>query len=183
MSALAPNYKRKNLSFVRGKGSFLTTTDGKKYLDFVQGIAVNSLGHANKKLIQAINKQSKKLIKNNKKSRKPLKNNLKAICVLHQNHNNISGVIKFTQLPKTLKIEYDIEGLSNGYHGFHVHNYGDLTDNCKNACSHFNPLNKKLCFSAIFSTRSNKLWITLCEFAVTAILLFFFKSSTIAFAD
>ena len=61
MSALAPNYKRKNLSFVRGKGSFLITASGKKYLDFVQGIAVNSFGHANKKLINAINKQSKKL--------------------------------------------------------------------------------------------------------------------------
>ncbi len=61
MSALAPNYKRKNLSFVRGKGSFLITARGKKYLDFVQGIAVNSLGHSNKKLINAINKQSKKL--------------------------------------------------------------------------------------------------------------------------
>ena len=61
MSALAQNYKRKNLSFVRGKGSFLITASGKKYLDFVQGIAVNSFGHANKKLINAINKQSKKL--------------------------------------------------------------------------------------------------------------------------
>ena len=61
MSPLAPNYKRKNLSFVRGKGSFLITASGKKYLDFVQGIAVNSFGHANKKLINAINKQSKKL--------------------------------------------------------------------------------------------------------------------------
>ena len=61
MSALAHNYKRKNLSFSRGKGSYLITNDGKKYLDFVQGIAVNSLGHANKKLVSAINKQSKKL--------------------------------------------------------------------------------------------------------------------------
>ena len=61
MSALAPNYKRKNLSFVKGKGSFLLAKNGKKYLDFVQGIAVNSFGHANKKLINAINKQSKKL--------------------------------------------------------------------------------------------------------------------------
>ena len=61
MSALAHNYKRKNLSFTRGKGSFLITRDGKKYLDFVQGIAVNSLGHSNKKLIRAINHQSKKL--------------------------------------------------------------------------------------------------------------------------
>ena len=57
MSALAPNYKRKNLSFVKGKGSFLITSNGVKYLDFIQGIAVNSLGHSNKKLITAINKQ------------------------------------------------------------------------------------------------------------------------------
>ena len=61
MSALAHNYKRKNLSFAKGKGSFLITSNGKKYLDFVQGIAVNSLGHSNKKLISAINHQSKKL--------------------------------------------------------------------------------------------------------------------------
>tara|TARA_A100001035_G_C27769620_1_gene495589 strand:+ start:249 stop:1412 length:1164 start_codon:yes stop_codon:yes gene_type:complete len=61
MSALANNYKRKKLSFVRGKGSYLITKDGKKYLDFVQGIAVNSLGHTNKKLVSAINKQSKKV--------------------------------------------------------------------------------------------------------------------------
>ena len=61
MNALAPNYKRKNLSFVSGKGSFLIATNGKKYLDFVQGIAVNSLGHSNEKLIKAITYQSKKL--------------------------------------------------------------------------------------------------------------------------
>ena len=59
MSSLAQNYKRKNLSFISGKGSFLIAKDGKKYLDFVQGIAVNSLGHANKKLVKAINQQSK----------------------------------------------------------------------------------------------------------------------------
>ena len=61
MSALAANYKRKNLSFIKGKGSFLISNDGKKYLDFVQGIAVNSFGHSNHKLVSAINKQSKKL--------------------------------------------------------------------------------------------------------------------------
>ena len=48
MSALAGNYKRKNLSFSRGKGSFLYTSRGIKYLDFIQGIAVNSLGHSNR---------------------------------------------------------------------------------------------------------------------------------------
>ena len=61
MSALANNYNRKKISFKYGKGSFLYSLSGKKYLDFVQGIAVNSLGHANPYLIKAINKQSKKL--------------------------------------------------------------------------------------------------------------------------
>ena len=61
MSSLAKNYKRRNLSFDKGKGSFLYTKRGVKFLDFVQGIAVNSLGHANSNLIKAINKQSKKL--------------------------------------------------------------------------------------------------------------------------
>ena len=61
MSALAKNYNRRKISFSHGKGSFLYSTKGKKYLDFIQGIAVNSLGHANPHLIKAINKQSKKL--------------------------------------------------------------------------------------------------------------------------
>jgi len=61
MSALAKNYNRRKISFKKGKGSFIYAKNGKKYLDFVQGIAVNSLGHANPYLINAVNKQSKKL--------------------------------------------------------------------------------------------------------------------------
>ena len=61
MSALAKNYNRRKISFKRGKGSFLYSTNGKKYLDFVQGIAVNSLGHANPYLTKMMNKQAKKV--------------------------------------------------------------------------------------------------------------------------
>ncbi len=61
MSYLAKNYNRKKISFVRGKGSYLYTASGIKYLDFVQGIAVNCLGHAHPRLVETINKQSKKL--------------------------------------------------------------------------------------------------------------------------
>tara|TARA_B100001769_G_scaffold270154_1_gene260971 strand:+ start:191 stop:1357 length:1167 start_codon:yes stop_codon:yes gene_type:complete len=61
MTYLANNYNRKKISFKKGKGSFLYSTNGKKYLDFVQGIAVNSLGHSNLNLIKELNKQSKKL--------------------------------------------------------------------------------------------------------------------------
>ena len=61
MSNLAKNYNRRKISFKYGKGSYLYSTDGKKYLDFVQGIAVNSLGHVHPKLVKSVNEQSKKL--------------------------------------------------------------------------------------------------------------------------
>ena len=61
MSYLTKNYNRKNIAFKYGKGSFLYSTNGNKYLDFVQGIAVNSLGHTHPKLVEAIKTQSKKL--------------------------------------------------------------------------------------------------------------------------
>ena len=61
MSYLAKNYNRKKISFVKGKGTYLYTANGTKYLDFVQGIAVNSLGHSNPKLVKSIKNQSKKL--------------------------------------------------------------------------------------------------------------------------
>ena len=61
MSYLAKNYNRKKISFKYGKGSYLYSTDNKKYLDFVQGIAVNCLGHAHPRLAKTIKDQSKKL--------------------------------------------------------------------------------------------------------------------------
>ena len=61
MSALLKNYARKKISFVKGKGCYLYSSKGAKYLDFVQGIAVNSLGHCHDHLVKTINNQSKKL--------------------------------------------------------------------------------------------------------------------------
>ncbi len=61
MTYLAKNYNRKKISFKYGRGSYLYSNNNKKYLDFVQGIAVNSLGHAHPKLVKTIRDQSKKL--------------------------------------------------------------------------------------------------------------------------
>tara|TARA_Y100001958_G_scaffold157995_1_gene154579 strand:- start:1017 stop:2195 length:1179 start_codon:yes stop_codon:yes gene_type:complete len=61
MSYLVKNYNRKKISFIRGKGSYIFSNKGSKYLDFCSGIAVNSLGHANPKLIKVLNTQAKKL--------------------------------------------------------------------------------------------------------------------------
>ncbi len=71
----------------------------------------------------------------------------KAVAVLAENNNKITGKIYFSEIKSKsklkLKINYEIYGLSDGKHGFHVHEYGDLTDGCTSACSHFNPFSKK----------------------------------------
>ena len=61
MSFLARNYNRRKIAFKKGRGSFLFSIEGKKYLDFLSGIAVNTLGHSNPKLIKALNIQAKKV--------------------------------------------------------------------------------------------------------------------------
>jgi len=57
---ILPTYNRINLKFINGKGSWLFTKND-RYLDFSSGIAVNCLGHTNKKLIKALNMQANKL--------------------------------------------------------------------------------------------------------------------------
>jgi acetylornithine/N-succinyldiaminopimelate aminotransferase len=54
-------YSRTPLAFERGEGARLFTTDGEAYLDCMAGIAVNALGHANPKLVQALKDQAEKL--------------------------------------------------------------------------------------------------------------------------
>ena len=61
MSALLPTYKQADLSFERGEGAYLYGTDGRRYLDFAAGIAVNSLGHSHPKLVAALAEQGAKL--------------------------------------------------------------------------------------------------------------------------
>ena len=55
-------YKRYDVVFEHGTGSYLYDKDGKKYLDFFSGIAVNALGHNNRAINAAIAKQAKKFI-------------------------------------------------------------------------------------------------------------------------
>ena len=57
-------------------------------------------------------------------------------------HPKVSGTVHFEDTGEGLKIDYEIRGLYNGLHGFHIHEYGDLTDGCTSACAHFNPDNE-----------------------------------------
>jgi len=59
---LAGNYKRFPVAFVKGQGSRLYDEEGREYLDFCAGIAVCTLGHSPKPLVEAIREQAEKLI-------------------------------------------------------------------------------------------------------------------------
>lgn len=56
-----PTYARADLAFERGEGAWLTSTDGKQYLDFSGGVAVNALGHAHPVLVKALTEQAQKV--------------------------------------------------------------------------------------------------------------------------
>jgi acetylornithine/N-succinyldiaminopimelate aminotransferase len=59
---VARTYARIPIALVRGKGTRVWDADGKEYLDFLAGIAVNSLGHGHPAILRAIREQSKQLL-------------------------------------------------------------------------------------------------------------------------
>ncbi len=59
--ALMPTYARAPLAFERGEGAYLDGADGRRYLDFAAGVAVNALGHAHPHLVEELKAQAEKL--------------------------------------------------------------------------------------------------------------------------
>lgn len=67
-----------------------------------------------------------------------------AVCVMNpDNGSSVSGIVKMTQTGgQKAKIVADVEGLSPGQHGFHIHENGILDGSCKSAGPHYNPYGK-----------------------------------------
>jgi acetylornithine/N-succinyldiaminopimelate aminotransferase len=61
IAPVMPTYARAPLQFERGEGSWLISAEGEKYLDFGAGIAVNCLGHAHPKLVEALETQARRV--------------------------------------------------------------------------------------------------------------------------
>ncbi len=130
MSAILNTYNRKKIAFKKGKGSFLYSTNGKKYLDFVQGIAVNCLGHSHDYLNKAIQKQSNRLwhvsnvftIPEQEKLARRLRQKTFADYVFFQNSGAeaTEAAIKFARkyfYSKGLKKKNRILCVKNSFHG------------------------------------------------------------------
>ncbi len=83
MSHLMNTYSRLPVAFTRGEGVWLWDTSGKRYLDGVAGVAVNTLGHAHPKLTQALCAQAQTLIHTSNLYEIPLQEKLAAkLCNL-----------------------------------------------------------------------------------------------------
>ena len=61
-SPLMPTYPSPPLTFVRGEGSYLFDSDGRRYLDCLSGLAVTSLGHAHPAVAEALHDQASTLL-------------------------------------------------------------------------------------------------------------------------
>jgi acetylornithine aminotransferase/acetylornithine/N-succinyldiaminopimelate aminotransferase len=59
---LLPTYKRQPVVFTHGRGCYVFDSRGKKYLDFLGGIAVNALGHAHPRIVKVIRRESARAI-------------------------------------------------------------------------------------------------------------------------
>ena len=59
--SIMTTYGRIDIAFTHGEGSYLFSQDGKKYLDYASGIAVNAFGHCHPKLVEALKDQASKL--------------------------------------------------------------------------------------------------------------------------
>jgi acetylornithine/N-succinyldiaminopimelate aminotransferase len=59
--ALAPNYRQQPIALVRGEGVRVWDAEGKEYLDFLGGVAVNALGHCHPALVRALEEQARTL--------------------------------------------------------------------------------------------------------------------------
>jgi acetylornithine/N-succinyldiaminopimelate aminotransferase len=62
MRAVMETYKRLGIAPTSGEGSWLFDDEGNRYLDFIAGIATNSLGHGHPALVEAIKEQAERLI-------------------------------------------------------------------------------------------------------------------------
>lgn len=65
-----------------------------------------------------------------------------AVCMISGHHNDVIGVIRITQTSMaTCVIEGTVDGLPEGKHGFHIHEFGDISSGPDSCGDHFNPLN------------------------------------------
>ncbi|WP_432406227.1 aspartate aminotransferase family protein [Wukongibacter sp. M2B1] len=127
---LMESYSRFDVNFEKGIGTKLYDTEGKEYLDFVAGVAVNCLGHCHPTIVEALDKQSKKLIHVSNLYWTPTQTELAEKLVTLSNHNTVFFCNSGTEANETaIKIarkygkstgdsqKHEIITMENSFHG------------------------------------------------------------------
>ena len=66
----------------------------------------------------------------------------RAVCMMNNPDLQIKGLVKLEDNGAVTKIWVNFSGLTPGNHGFHIHEFGNLTNACHTAGAHFNPFKK-----------------------------------------
>jgi Cu-Zn family superoxide dismutase len=67
----------------------------------------------------------------------------RGVCIMNNDELGIKGLVKLEESGSTTKIWVTFSGLKPGKHGFHIHEFGNLTNHCITAGDHFNPFGKE----------------------------------------
>jgi len=131
-----PTYKRGGAPLVRGAGMYLYDADGKEFLDFGSGVAVNVLGHAHPVLLEALRLQSEQLIHTSNLYYSQPQIDFAARLIKHSFADKvflcnsgaeaIEGAIKFAR-KRAAKISPDKYNVLTFTNSFHGRTYGALT--------------------------------------------------------
>ena len=124
-SALLKNYSRYEIDFTKGEGAYLFDANGKKYLDFLSGIAVTGFGHNHPLITNAVKEQAEKLFHISNLFQSSLQESLAEKLVNHSGLDNVflcnsgteanEAAIKFAR--KWGKGRFSIITAIGGFHG------------------------------------------------------------------
>lgn len=122
-----PSYGRSPLVIVRGKGSWLWDSEGKRYLDFFPGYAVSGLGHCHPRVVRAIKRQAEELIHIPNIYYSPLQGRLAELIVTHAFPGKCffcnsgaeanEAAMKLARRAGHKKGRYEIVSMLNSFHG------------------------------------------------------------------
>ncbi len=128
MDSVAFTYRRFPIAIVKGKGAWVWDANGKKYLDFLAGVAVNCLGHAHPAVTRAIQKQASTLVQISNYFHIPQQTELAEQIVQHSFAERVFFCNSGTEaIEAAIKIarkwgmehggRYEIVSTSNSFHG------------------------------------------------------------------
>ncbi len=127
---LMESYTRFDVNFEKGIGTKLYDIEGKEYLDFVAGVAVNCLGHCHPAIVKALDEQSKKLIHVSNLYWTPTQTELAKKLIQYSDHDTVFFCNSGTEANETaIKMarkygkltgdaeKYEIITMENSFHG------------------------------------------------------------------